>query len=535
MVSWQSRAVHKSPRRRRLPAVPAAALGALMALLPVTTGVRAQTLSELLSPAPVQGTGALRSVGRDAEVRTTAFESGAATTGYDSANRTRAGAKASPGASRGVPTPLVASSPPPAPPPARPNRERVSASVAGIADGQPQRRRIRVEDDPFGQVGFYAGTMLVKTAVELIGGYDTNPARTTGGRGGAFYTIAPELLIASEWSRHSLVVDLRGSYTGYGGRAFADPSAGGAPNPVLLDRPEFAGRILGRYDITRDLRVEPELRAAVGTDNPGSPDVQAGLQRYPLSTTIGGTLGVAQRFNRLDLSLKGAADRTIYADSKLTNGLSAPNGDRNFDQYGLTLRASYELTPGVTPFVEGVVDRREHESDIDRSGFRRDSSGVTGRVGTTFELTRLLTGEIAAGFVRRDYEDGRLEPLHGVLVDASLVWSATPLTRATFTARSAVDESTLPGVSGTLTRDFGVQVDHAFRRWLVGTAKLGYGTSAYDGLGREDHRYSASAGLAWKLSRTVHLKGEFRHEWLRSQGGSDYSANVYLVGVRLQR
>lgn len=534
MCSSQARAVLKSPSRRRLSAVPALAVTALLAMSAGTGPVLAQTLSELLNPAPVGGTGALRPVRRDAEVQTRAFDSGAATTGYDSSNRKRARSKGRPGAapvpsSRGAATAAQASAP------ARPNRERVSAAVAGTAEGQPQRRRIRVEDDPFGQVGFYAGSMLVKTAVELIGGYDSNPARTANGKSGAFYTVAPELLVNSEWSRHALNVELRGSYTGYGGRSFADPSIGPAPNPVILDRPEFTGRIFGRYDITRNLRVEPELRVAVGTDDPGSPDIAAGLQRYPLSYTTGATLGVAQRFNRLDLSVKGAADRTTYADSKLTNGATAPNGDRNFNQYGVTTRASYELTPGIMPFVEGVLDRREHDSQFDRSGYQRDSSGLTGRVGTTFELTRLLTGEISAGFVRRDYEDARLESLHGALLDASLVWSATPLTKATFTAKSGVAESTLPGVSGTLTRDVGVQVDHAFRRWLIGTAKLGYGTSTYDGLGREDQRYLASAALTYKLTRTVHLKGEFRREWLTSQGGSDWAANIFLVGVRLQR
>jgi hypothetical protein len=511
------------------------ALAALLLLPSMGDVAQAQTLAQMLSPEPVGGTGALTPVRRDAEVQTRAFESGASTTGFDSANRKRAKAKANAKARPGTSQTMQPASSAQASVPARPNRERVSAAVAGTAEGQPQRRRIRVEEDPFGQVGFYAGSMLVKTAVELIGGYDTNPARTTNGRSGAFYAVAPELLVNSEWSRHALNVELRGAYTGYGGRSFANPSIGPAPNPVLLDRPEFTGRIFGRYDITRDLRIEPELRAAVGTDDPGSPDISAGLQHYPLSYTTGGALGVAQRFNRLDLSVKGASDRTTYADSKLTNGATASNSDRNFNQHGLTARASYELTPGIKPFIEGALDRREHDSELDRSGYQRDSSGVTGRVGTTFELTRLLTGEISAGFVKRDYEDARLKPLHGALLDASLVWSATSLTKATFTAKSGVAETTLAGVSGTLTRDFGVQVDHAFRRWLVGTAKLGYGTSTYDGLNREDKRYLASAALTYKLTRTVHLKGEFRREWLTSQGGSDYAANVFLVGVRLQR
>jgi hypothetical protein len=415
-------------------------------------------------------------------------------------------------------------------------RERVSAAVAGTASGQPERRRLKVEDDPFGQTGFFVGTMLVKTAVELSGGYDTNPARVTGGKGGAFYMISPELLATSDWSRHALTVDLRGSYTGYGGREFADPSLGPSGNPVILDRPVFTGKISGRYDVTRDLRIEPELRAGISTDNPGSPDIQAGLQRYSPVYTSGGTLGVAQRFNRLDLSVKGAADRSSYANSRLTNGASASNSDRDFSQYAVTGRASYELTPGVKPFVEASSDRRLHDVEIDRSGFDRDSSGATLKAGTTFELSRLLTGEISAGMTQRRYQDARLKTLKGLVFDASLLWTVTPLTKLTFTAKSDVAESTLPGVSGTLIRDYGVQVDHEFRRWLIGTAKLGYGTAIYDGVNREDRTYTASAALTYKLTRDLHFKGEYRHEWVQSiGGGSNYNANVYLVGVRVQR
>jgi hypothetical protein len=87
-----------------------------------------------------------------------------------------------------------------------------------------------------------------------------------------------------------------------------------------------------------------------------------------------------------------------------------------------------------------------------------------------------------------------------------------------------------------LYRDAGLQVDHAFRRWLIGSLKLGIGLDSYDGLSREDKRYSAGLGLTYKLNRSVHLKGEFRQDWLRSNvSGNDYEASVFMLGVRVQR
>ena len=43
------------------------------------------------------------------------------------------------------------------------------------------RRRTAAEEDAFAQLGLRAGAFLVLPAVEVTGGYDTNPARTPSG------------------------------------------------------------------------------------------------------------------------------------------------------------------------------------------------------------------------------------------------------------------------------------------------------------------------------------------------------------------
>ena len=58
-------------------------------------------------------------------------------------------------------------------------------------------------------------------------------------------------------------------------------------------------------------RFDMEGRLLIGTDNPGSPNIQAGLARLPIVTTVGGTLGYTQSFNRFELTAKGAVDRSV--------------------------------------------------------------------------------------------------------------------------------------------------------------------------------------------------------------------------------
>jgi hypothetical protein len=378
--------------------------------------------------------------------------------------------------------------------------------------------------DPYDPLGVRSGGLLYYPAIEFIAGYDSNPSRSANGSSAKTFTVAPELRVRSDWSRHEFKADLRGSYNWY--------SPDETPS---LDRPYFNGTADGRIDVTRDTRIDLAGRVTVSTDNPNSPNLPAGLAELPLYTTFGGTAGIGQKFNRLDISVKGTVDRTVYEESELTNGSTASNDDRNYNQYGGVVRAGYELRPGVMPFVEVGADSRVHDQPADFSGFRRDSTGWTAMAGSTFELSRLLTGEIAVGYLQREYDDARLEPLEGFVGRGSLTWTASALTKVKLTAASTVGESDQAGVSGVLYRDVGLQVDHEFRRWLIGTIKAGFGIDDYVGGDRTDHRYYFGGGVTYKLNRFTQIKGEARHEWLESsESVNDYSANVFLMGLRLQ-
>ena len=472
---------------------------------------------------------------------------GAGDTGYDSLNRRRKKPKFYPGAPKPKQPPgpgnFIAVPPPPplsVPPSSTANKTPIAPAVAGRADGQPARRRLKLDDDPFGAVGDYVGSFLVKSAVELWGGYDTNPGRFDQPKGSAFYMISPEFVAASDWERHSLIVDLRGSFTGYGTTFPPVVDSSGqpvvSPVPTNVDRPDFTGKIDGRLDVTHDTRINSELRLHVGTDNPGSPNIQAGLSKYPLYATTGGTAGVEHDFNRLQVSLNGTADRTTYQNSQLTDGTSTTNDDRNFNQYGAIARVSYDLLPGVKPFGEVEADTRVHDTRLDRSGFQRDSNGGYAKAGTSFEFTRLLTGEASIGYAARSYADPRLNQLTGLLTTASLVWSATPLTTAKFISTTSVDESTLAGVSGVLTRIYTFEVDHDFRRWLTAVGKFTYGTQDYQGSTRSDTIYSISGDLVYKLTREFQIKAQVRRDLLASNiSGASSASTVVMLGVRLQR
>jgi len=473
---------------------------------------------------------------------------GAAGSGFDSLNRNRKLAKLYPGQPKpkrpfpGSPAPAATGLPIAngrlrlsIPPSATANKAPLAPSMAGTVDGQPPRKRLNLDGDPFGAVGDYAGGFLVKSALELSGGYDSNPGRLPEPHGLPLYVVAPEFLAVSDWERHALVADLRGSFTGYGGMLPQTLDGGVSPAPTKLDRPDFTGHVDGRLDVTRDTDLTAQLRLRVATDNPGSPNIQAGLAGYPIYTTLGGTFGFDQRFNRLQVSGGATIDRTSYGDSTLTDGSTSNNDDRNFNQYGGVGRVSYELTPAIKPFVEAEGDTRVHDLQYDRSGYERDSSGGYAKAGSSFEFTRLLTGEISIGYAARNYTDPRLNRLEGLLVTSSLTWNATPLTTAKFYSDTQIAETVLPGASGVLVHTYTVEADHDFRRWLTGIGKFTFGTYDYQGYNRNDKTYSIEGDLIYKMTRNLWIKGSLRHDVLNSNLANSSSAStVVMLGVRLQ-
>jgi len=496
---------------------------------------------------------------------------GAGKTGFNSSNVPTQGKRQPPGAGRdatvksaqakkppplspppakpvraGKPRAAIAAAPPglpsaaqPASPGAAPRAE-IGAATAPDATGvvppsdavtlpppvvvQPRPRPLLPEEDPFGPTGIHAGTFLLRPALEVMGGYDTNPARAaTNAKGSSAFTVAPELLGRSDWERHELDIAIRGAYYYF-------------PEVRFADRPFLNARADGRIDVTKDTRIDVQGRYIVSTDYPGSPNIGADFAKLPIYTDLGTTLGVGQRFNRLDVSLKGTFDRIDWQDSLLTDGIHQSNADRNYDQYGGILRGSYEVLPGLKPFVEADVDTRVHDLKIDRTGADRDSDGIAAKVGTAFEFTRTLTGEISVGYLNRYYVDPHLPNIHAPLLDASLIWAMSALTTIKFVSATNVTESVLTDVSGVVVHNNGLEISHALRRWLIATAKFGYEIDDYIGSLRQDHRYVASLGMIYKLNRDFWLKSELREEWLVSNiPNQNYAATIALIGLRLQR
>ncbi|WP_188519520.1 outer membrane beta-barrel protein [Alsobacter metallidurans] len=387
----------------------------------------------------------------------------------------------------------------------------------------PRKNRRKVEADPYEPLGFDTGGLVFRPSIEASGGYDTNPNRIPGARkGSAAFRQEGGLRIDSEWERHAFRADLRGAYMEY-------------PAVRSANRPEGQGEANLRLDVLRDTQLDLGAAYAIATERPGSIEQPLATSKRSTILNTGVNATLTQRFGPALVSLRGAVDRTAYGAVTQPDGVEVSQDNRDLNAYSLRLRGGYELTPGVIPFVEALVDRRVYDATINVGGYERSSSGVQGRVGSTFEITRTLTGEASAGYGTRDYEDPRLSGLRGPVADAALIWSATPLTTVTLRGASSLAETTVVGAAGAQVRTVAVDVSHALLRNLIISATGAFYQNDYVGQPLRESGYTAGLKLEYKLTRSVAMKASFTHERLNAATpGSDYTANVFLVGLRLQ-
>jgi hypothetical protein len=402
-------------------------------------------------------------------------------------------------------------------------RAEVRAPVTRLApspDAPRAVRRAAPEGDPYAPLGIRLGTLTLRPSITQSAGWDTNPERVeTGAEGRALSRTEGDLTLESDWSRHALTGSVGGVYDAYRGGDL-EPRFSGAADLGL------------RLDIREDTALTLRADAATATERVGSPEVPSDLAEGPQTTTFGAEAELAMGFNRLQVALRGAIERSLNEDGVRADGTRVDRSDDDFTETLAALRLGYAVSPRLTPFVEAEIDRRRYEG----AGATRDSVGATGRVGAEIEMTRLLTGEVSAGWQERDYEDPARGDASGAVAQARLVWTPTPLTTVTLAGESSIAETSVAGANAAQARRASVAIAHQLRRNLVLDASLSWAGTDYEGVSLSEELIAAAAGLEWRLNRGLAVTARYAHERLASTApDGDHVADVALVGVRLTR
>jgi hypothetical protein len=385
-----------------------------------------------------------------------------------------------------------------------------------------KRDEATIEDDEYAQLGLRTGGFTWLPAVEASTGWSSNVASKAGGTSGMTWRVAPELIGRSDWSRHSLQIELRGAYLGN-------------TTDHDYDKPTFQGALRGRIDLGDETTVDVKAgwshdrQAASAADNPANTVVPATTEAKTAS------LGITRDVGLVALTLRGDVERTDYSGGTTSTGASLGSEIQNNTRHIAALRATWGSKGSFRPFVEVQASNRDYDDAI-VAGSPRDSVGAAAKVGVVADLGPVLRGEISTGWGIERPEKGPLPDISGWLLDGSLVWSPTRLTSVKLDAKTSFEPTTLATSAGAVSRTVGISVDHALRPDLVASAGVALTDKRYAGTSLREDTLTLSSGLTYKVDRNIQtfVKGGLTR-YVSNSAGADYDVATVMVGVRLQR
>jgi hypothetical protein len=309
------------------------------------------------------------------------------------------------------------------------------------------------------------GAFLVRPQADLsVTATDNVYASSTNTESDVIARIGGRVAADTNWNVHALsgeVTAHRNEYLDLGDESTTDLTA----------------RLGGRLDVTRALSLGGYV-FAVDSAEPRSDFANDFGADGPIKYTRTGAVVEANyasdRF-RFENSL-GLTEENFKDGTTIVGGF---NIDQDFRDRSVTTgrsRLSYAVTPDLAVFAQGsYTDSNYDNLQFIGGSFRsRDSQGYTVAGGVDFELSALVRGDIAVGYLDEKKDDAFFADVSGLSVDGRLQWFPTRLTTVSFTgARRVVDTGAFDSPSAVETV-LGARVDHELRRNIILSA---YGTA----------------------------------------------------------
>jgi len=390
--------------------------------------------------------------------------------------------------------------------------------------GETVTNRPRPELD---RLGVRAGGLFIYPRLGLQEFYNDNIFATDSNETDDFITlVSPRVDVTSDWTKHAF--DL-----------YAKAAIGRYADQAEEDFEDFSVGTKGRLDITQ----RANLRAGVSYDRlhegRGSPD---DVRRRGGSPAVEPTLfdvgsvflTYQQWLGRFLLESGGEVDRLTYDNVRRENGVPIINDDRDRAIYAGNLKMGYEFMPGYTAFARGEVDYRRYDDlCCDADLVDRDSEGYLIEVGTDFDVTAVLFGDVAIGYRSQDYDDPGFDTIGDVAGRASLTWNPTGLTTVSAAiTRGEVIETTLSGSAAIFETAGRVTVDHELLRNLLLQAAVSVGDDDYQAIDRSDTYVRAGFGAKYLMNRYIQL--DLSYDYL-SRGsnvqGGGFTNNTIFLGA----
>ena len=321
----------------------------------------------------------------------------------------------------------------------------------------------------FSAQGVSVGDFDVFPGLSIGGLYTSNIfADNTRRRSDVAVVVRPELTVRTSAGPYQLAAYGRGDVRRYAGHGSenTEEALGGLQGSVAVGALSSitAGASYGSL-------VEPRY-AADSPSNAAKPLEYTALDGFAAATIE----GAATR-----LIVRGDVSRLRFGDTPSLTGGDLFTRDRDRTRYQGLVRLERALSPAVSIYGAATANRIDY-----RITDTRDSKGYGLYLGSNFEVTALLRGDVRVGYIRQIFDLRGVRNISGLGALGTLVFSPNRLWTFTAHGESSVQDSGVPGTNGLLHRGGSVRADNELRRYLIVSLEGGYFEDTYRGLPRRD-------------------------------------------------
>jgi hypothetical protein len=340
-------------------------------------------------------------------------------------------------------------------------------------------------------VGIRNGSWMFNPALTGGGFYDSNVfSANTGAQGDVAGQIGAGLRAHTLWERHGLDIQATTLNTTYS-------------HFNTLDQTDSSLKANGHYDIDNTTTFLGGFQAAYLHEGVGTLTSPAGaIQPTPYSLfSADGTL--RKEFGRASVSFGTRVDSYNYGSVLAQNGTTINESARDGQVYTAHGRFDYSFSEKAQVFtaVEGNIRDLQGTPTLSMS-----SNGYRVMSGVDLEITHLITGEFAGGYMAQRFDASSIGNIEGPTYRAMLTWSPTRLIDVHFNAEQVVTETSDTTSTGVRASALQLGFDYEFRRNITLSVATTYERDNFYGQpARLDYVYDADVRLKYALSNITSL------------------------------
>lgn len=368
--------------------------------------------------------------------------------------------------------------------------------------------------------GIRAGGLIVQPSVTARVEGDTNVLnRATNKRGDVFVILSPSIKATGGTEQASYVLKAQAAVA-----RFASVTSQNSET--------FGIEANGRLALTNKASVF----ARVAFDRRNEPRGQAGetiAEGSPAEyDQIETQIAARAETGALRVTASATATKRDYADIVQANGQTIDQQFRATNAVALGLKAEYALPNGATLIGVGTYNR----ADSPNAPACCDQSSKGGQLagGVRSELSNLISAEVIAGYVFRDYVSPVYRDFNGLTWQARVDWYPTELMSLSVASGRKIVNSGLPTVAGIVVDTTAFQLFYEVRRNLDLVFTLARSDENYREIDTTadatliglEARYILSSRLAGGLYSRFRDRNSSNQ--LQLQGGSGLEGGLWL-------